>query len=371
MPQTRSLSSRRVKDEATEDSTDVLDTAATRSEAFKDSLEKYHYAAPTPPRTERRSLRSTSRTPLVMTGDTAPTSTTSPTTPGPSSSQRKKRPSSALQPTTPNSASPSTANKKRKRQSSKYAPPSTYSHLAPLTDILAGNLISVFIGTNPGIRTAALGHAYAHPSNMFWKLVHSSGCTSRRLKPEEDGTLVADWGLGNTNIVERATRDAGELSKVELAAGTPILEAKLRKYRPESVCIVGKGIWESVWRWRHGKNPTKDQFKWGWQDQAENMGVVDGEWDGARVFVTSSTSGLSASLRPHEKEAIWKPFGEWVSMRREERADAGVPLYTAPLPDHVKDESMAPRDDIKDEVDEGVTAIKDETNEDMMPAKEE
>jgi hypothetical protein len=36
--------------------------------------------------------------------------------------------------------------------------------------------------------------------------------------------------------------------------------------------------------------------------------------------VSSSTSGLSASTKPHEKEAIWKPFGEWVQTRRKERA---------------------------------------------------
>lgn len=46
---------------------------------------------------------------------------------------------------------------------------------------------------------------------------------------------------------------------------------------------------------------------------------VDDGWKGARVFCATSTSGLSASLRPAEKEAIWKPFGEWVQKRREER----------------------------------------------------
>ena len=114
-----------------------------------------------------------------------------------------------------------------------------------------------------------------------------------------------------------------------MADGTPILEAKIRKYRPEAVCIVGKGIWEAVWRYRKGKNPSKEEFKWGWQDDSERMGVVkktdqaEGEelWDGARVFVASSTSGLSASLKPPEKEAIWKPFGQWVKTRRKERAE--------------------------------------------------
>ncbi|TKA82009.1 hypothetical protein B0A55_01738 [Friedmanniomyces simplex] len=64
----------------------------------------------------------------------------------------------------------------------------------------------------------------------------------------------------------------------------------------------------------------KSDFHWGWQEDKERMGKEDGSaWEGARVYVTSSTSGLSASLRPAEKEAIWKPFGKWVKGRRKER----------------------------------------------------
>lgn len=221
----------------------------------------------------------------------------------------------------PAAASPSPA--KRRRQSSRYAPPSKYAHLPTLQDILEPGLICVFVGTNPGIRTATAGHAYAHPSNLFWKLLHSSGCTNERLKPEQDVDLPRLYSMGNTNIVERPSKDAAELSKGEMAAGTPILEEKMERYRPEAVCIVGKGIWEAVWRWRHTREIKKDEFRWGWQDESERMGKAKG-WEGARVYVTSSTSGLSASLRPHEKEAIWRPFGEWVKSRREERLKASI-----------------------------------------------
>jgi mismatch-specific thymine-DNA glycosylase len=217
---------------------------------------------------------------------------------------------------------PSTTAKpsKKRRAPSKYAPPSKYQHLSPLTDILAPNLIAVFVGTNPGIRTAAQGHAYAHPSNQFWKLLHSSGCTDERLRPEQDVELPARYLLGNTNIVERPTKDAAELSKAEMTDGASVLEEKCRKWRPECVCIVGKGIWEAVFRHRHGKNPSKAEFHWGWQGDEENMGriaaVGEDGYQGARVFVTTSTSGLAASLKPAEKEAIWKPFGDWCKERR-------------------------------------------------------
>ena len=236
-------------------------------------------------------------------------------------------------------------------RSSKYAPPSKYAHLPKLVDILEQHLICIFVGTNPGIRTATAGHAYAHPSNSFWKLLHSSGCTDRRCSPEEDVDLPRLYALGNTNIVERATKDAAELSKTEMADGTRILEAKIERYRPEAVCIVGKGIWEAIWRYRHGKNPSKHEFNYGWQDEKENMGRSEqaddaghGSWNGAKVYVTSSTSGLSASLKPAEKEAIWKPFGQWVKSKREERAEthevgtSSVRTTTA-LPSNVKQDA--------------------------------
>jgi mismatch-specific thymine-DNA glycosylase len=215
---------------------------------------------------------------------------------------------------------------KTNRQTSSYAPPSKYSHLKGLQDVIAPNLIVLFVGHNPGVRTATAGHAYAHPSNHFWKLLHASGLTDRRCRPEEDGDMPDLYSMGLTNIVARPTKDTAELSKEEQAAGTPILEHKIRQYRPEAICIVGKSIWEAIWRHRHGKNPTKSEFKYGWQDEHHNLGVVDeaseeyGEpWPGAKVFVATTTSGLAAALKPAEKEAIWKPIGDWAKQRREER----------------------------------------------------
>jgi len=99
-----------------------------------------------------------------------------------------------------------------------------------------------------------------------------------------------------------------------------VLEGKVRKFKPEVVCIVGKGIWESIWRVRDGggKKMRKEEFRYGWQEEGERMGKCEG-WEGARVFVACSTSGLAASLLPAEKERIWRELGVWVEKRREER----------------------------------------------------
>ncbi len=156
--------------------------------------------------------------------------------------------------------------------------------------------------------------------------MYSSGCTPRLCRPEEDQDLPHLYALGNTNIVSRPTKDAAELSKSEMDEGVAILEKKIRKWRPESVAIVGKSIWESIWRVRHRKKCGKDDFKYGWQDDSERMGVVEAEdgegWPGARVFVATTTSGLAAGMRPHEKEEVWRGLGEWVKQRRIEK---GIP----------------------------------------------
>jgi mismatch-specific thymine-DNA glycosylase len=166
--------------------------------------------------------------------------------------------------------------------------------------------------------TGVTGYAYAHPSNLFWKLLYSSGITSVRHIPADTYKLPALYSVGNTNIVERPTRDASMLSRAEMDAGVPVLEAKVAAQRPEVVCLVGKSIWEAVWRVRHGRGIRKEEFRYGWQAETENMGRGDG-WPGAPVFVATTTSGLAAGMKPAEKEAVWAELGSWVVKRRQER----------------------------------------------------
>ena len=241
--------------------------------------------------------------------------------------------------TAPNSK----AGAKRARQKSSYAPPSAYAHLSLLPDAIAPNLLVLFIGLNPGVQTARTGHAYAHPTNHFWRLLDSSGVTPRLCSPTEDRQMPTLYSLGLTNIVARPSRNGAELSKGEMDAGVAILEEKVRRWRPETVCVVGKSIWESLWRVRHGRGIKASEFSYGWQDEGENMGLLEGgqqreeekeqgvvysaDWKGARIFVATSTSGLAATLKPKEKEEIWRQLGEWTEKRRAERV-AAAPIVT-------------------------------------------
>ncbi|OGE50124.1 hypothetical protein PENARI_c018G06341 [Penicillium arizonense] len=195
-----------------------------------------------------------------------------------------------------------------------------------LRDTIPPNLILLLVGVNPGIMTGTTGYAYAHPSNLFWKLLHSSGITNIRHPPSDTYKLPELYSVGNTNLVERPTRDASMLSRAEMDAGVLVLEAKVKAQRPEVVCIVGKSIWEAVWRVRHGRAISKQEFQYGWQDHSENMGRMPGsDWCGARVFVATTTSGLAAGMTRAQKEAVWAELGAWVVQRRTEKALADCP----------------------------------------------
>ncbi|KAM0516324.1 hypothetical protein ACHAPE_005471 [Trichoderma viride] len=272
-------------------------------------LKNFMYSAPQQP------IRRSPRFAAVSESPTPSSSSATTVTKSPSSKRRRQTE------TLDDSASPSPQKekkKKRNRQKSGYAPPSTYAHLPELPDAVAPKLLVFFIGLNPGIETARTGHAYAHPSNLFWKLLFSSGVTPVPCRADEDRQMPERFSLGLTNIVARPSRNGAELSKQEMDDGVALLEDKARKWRPESMCVVGKSIWESIWRVRHG-SPVGKAFKYGWQDESENMGVIKGEWAGAKVFVATSTSGLAASMSPAEKQAVWNQLGSWVKTRRAER----------------------------------------------------
>src|SRR3954464_5991984 len=89
----------------------------------------------------------------------------------------------------------------------------------------------LFCGITPGLVTAITGHHFARPGNRFWPALHGAGFTPRRLSPDEDG-LLPSLGLGITNIVERPTRAAAELSADELHAGFAALGELAARWRP-------------------------------------------------------------------------------------------------------------------------------------------
>jgi double-stranded uracil-DNA glycosylase len=146
----------------------------------------------------------------------------------------------------------------------------------PLPDIIAPNLDVLFCGINPSLVSAARGHHFARPGNRFWPALHLAGLTPRRLLPEEDRELL-DHGLGVTNVVDRPTRAAAELTPAELREGAAALAELVAEYRPRVLAVLGVTAWRSA----------LDRPRAAMGRQPEQVG-------GAVTWVVPNPSGLNA-----------------------------------------------------------------------------
>ncbi|MDP9133016.1 MAG: mismatch-specific DNA-glycosylase [Nitrospirota bacterium] len=111
-----------------------------------------------------------------------------------------------------------------------------------LPDYFAPALNILFVGINPGLRSAALGHHYAGSSNRFWKLLYEANLVSERLSYRDDARLP-EWGIGLTNLASRATTGMDGLTPDDYSAGRLALMRKVRRYRPRVVALLGMTLY--------------------------------------------------------------------------------------------------------------------------------
>lgn len=149
-------------------------------------------------------------------------------------------------------------------------------------DVIAKNLRVLFCGINPGLYTAAVGRHFARPGNRFWPALHASGFTDRLLSPFEERELLKK-GYGVTNVVARATATAAELSAEEFVEGGRLLEAKVRRYRPEYLAVLGVGAYRTAF----GRPKARLGL------QSESIG-------GTKIWVLPNPSGLNAHYQPKD-----------------------------------------------------------------------
>ena len=135
----------------------------------------------------------------------------------------------------------------------------------------------LFCGINPGLYSGATGHHFARPGNRFWPALHRSGFTDRLLAPHEQG-LLPSYGLGITNLVDRATARADELTDEELRAGGARLTALVSRVRPAYVAVAGV----TAYRTAFGSRRT-------------SIGPQPGTLGPAGLWVLPNPSGLNAS----------------------------------------------------------------------------
>src|SRR5580698_8370063 len=81
-----------------------------------------------------------------------------------------------------------------------------------IRDVIVPDLRILFIGINPSLYSAAVGHHFARPGNRFWPTLYGAGFTERLLAPAEE-RLLLERGYGITNLVDAATAQAAELTQ--------------------------------------------------------------------------------------------------------------------------------------------------------------
>jgi len=167
------------------------------------------------------------------------------------------------------------------------------AHNKIVPDIAAKNLIVLFAGINPGLYTAAIGRHFGRPGNRFWPALHGGGFTPRLFSPFES-SLLLDLKFGITNIVQRATTRADELTNDELRTGGRRLQAKVKRWRPTVIAFVGIGPYRIV-------SGNKDA----------SVGLQEVTFGGSHAWVLPNPSGLNAHYLPSALAQLFGDLHRW------------------------------------------------------------
>lgn len=162
-----------------------------------------------------------------------------------------------------------------------------------LPDYLCPGLRLVFVGFNPGERSARIGHYYAGRGNQFWNFLFESGLTPVHLKPGDDHRIL-EFGIGLTDIVKRWSNSISGLSKEDVCHGVPALKSKLLEAAPAVIAFNGK-----------------TGFEWFRGGKAE-LGAQHSLFGSSRIYVLPSTSGRNGSLSRSQKLDCFRELKCWL-----------------------------------------------------------
>jgi TDG/mug DNA glycosylase family protein len=163
--------------------------------------------------------------------------------------------------------------------------------LPPLKDRVRPPVRVLFVGINPGIRSATIGHHFAGYSNRFWKLLYESRLVPTPIGAEDDERLP-EWGYGITNLVTRPTPGIDTLAPSEYAAGLRTLRRKVRRWKPDLVALVGVTLYRAI---AERRLPTPFP-----------LGLQAERFEGARLFVLPNPSGRNANFSHAEMLAAFR-----------------------------------------------------------------
>ena len=166
-----------------------------------------------------------------------------------------------------------------------------------LRDRIKPGVRVLFVGINPGVRSAQTGHHFAGYSNRFWKLLYESGLVPEAITYEDDDRLP-EFGYGITNIVARPSPGMNDLHPHEYQEGARVLMRKIRKFKPEVVALVGVTVYRALLLSLGDKQAPRRAITLGLQ--IPPMSIP------ARVFVLPNPSGRNANYSYSEMLAAFR-----------------------------------------------------------------
>jgi TDG/mug DNA glycosylase family protein len=146
----------------------------------------------------------------------------------------------------------------------------------------------LFVGINPSLESARVGHHFAGPGNPFYRLLHAAGLVREPMTFADDVRLPG-LGLALTNIAERATREAAELTATDYVQGRRRLARTIARTRPAVVAFVG------VTAYRRFFGPSA----------SGGAGPKPERVAGAAVFVVPNPSGRNAAYPGFHDKLVW------------------------------------------------------------------
>ena len=107
-------------------------------------------------------------------------------------------------------------------------------HILP--DVLQHGLVTVFCGRAPSAESKRRGAYYAHPTNMFWKILAETGMTDRCLDPAEFRTLPL-YGIGLTDL--NKTESGADHELTGSGDSPQAVHEKIKLYQPRILAFTG------------------------------------------------------------------------------------------------------------------------------------
>ena len=177
--------------------------------------------------------------------------------------------------------------------------------ISGLSDYLVPGLSILFVGINPGLRSAEVGHHFAGPSNRFWKLLFDANLIPFPMTYRDDWRL-SEFGYGLTNLIARPTAGVQDLGKRDFLEGHQALLTKITTYQPRLVALLGVSMARMLLSSKKATTAVQRLI-----ENPIQVGLQSLALGGAPVCVLPNPSGRNAHYSYQHMKALFGELKDW------------------------------------------------------------